>query len=663
MAGPSVLAEKNLRGSVGLRASDILYLQRCAGNQAVCSLLAGEEKGQLQVSRLLDVPEPGGDLMNTDDAWLGTIGTAPPKFSKACDVAPLRRTTTPVPEAKGVASKDLEWIDQIKPTWYRDQVDGLNTNRDFRKETNVKALASFDARAQNQITTCTKQEDKRIGAIKNEQERNRAREVSTAKVKSLQEELVGLRHREEERLEGGRTRNREAFVETMRCVLNSEPKDHFLNLKQASAVPSAPWLYKDAADRMELVKADLDAHALEMPPVSDAIDLRGRHMQHAQPMGHPLGLSVDFYPYDNPQIKDKRHIALIEMVSGRSGHVEVGEYGRRRALVGQMGEEHDNPATEQDPKVQAFFKIFDAEFASLQQASVKFQGDLKGADRALLNTLKQRYIDMTVASRELAQQEQQLKANPPKDAKQLAEAKKKLDEDRTKLDKEKADITSRLIDAFKPWVDRLADTIKADYNLLRDLDRAEPVLTKIAKAEKNLADARSGKQKKKATPTQLATWQAEIDQGNLDIADVLPKLDGKPGVAPQSRSAAPRLTKLATMRTDSSKEMTTLVELYKSLTGDLNFVFGPVMTVKQKGKADTHQLAPDVRNVPVMQLIERGYFNPMKAFNLAFFKTMIKRGFDAGVTWRGTTDPMHFDFVKGFTGINEGSCGLELPKT
>ena len=177
------------------------------------------------------------------------------------------------------------------------------------------------------------------------------------------------------------------------------------------------------------------------------------------------------------------------------------------------------------------------------------------------------------------------------------------------------------------------------------------------------AKGSKAKPKKAPAPPPIEAWKKQDKKWKDAVTPILGSMDAAlpAQAAKKDRTIADRLAQIDALRPwvdDPTKAadwkgLPTLRKLQTSLTQDTRFVFG---SVKMANAIDRG--SGDAKDVPIYQLAKKGFFNPTDTYSLAFFKTMMKHGFDPGVTWGpGWTDAMHFDYVQGFHQIVDYACG------
>jgi hypothetical protein len=629
--------------------AQILELQRCAGNEAVCHALGKD--GCETVSRLLDVEAPPGFAEPAEKGHSGTVG---PTFSKGCDFV-LPPGPVLLSGDKPEDRADIMWIEDLHtPSDIQDQIDVT-----YSKGKEAQATRVMNKKGLDRIAACKVQEQKRIKAIKDPAARAEAQGQSDTRLAQLNDELTTVLTAEMQRFDTERVANRRKFMSSMRCYLGSDAKtkSHFQNLVLAK-VPGYVYCHRSTADRLEKVRdVLLSKYGVDMPYSDVGQSLRDRHLRPNSTgmMGHPLGFSVDYLPYDNPKIADPRLAALLGLITNDTTSIQLHDekgkdlgYGSRRQIIHELGRQSMGETV--DPKVAAQFKPFldefEKQFDKVAKASKDFTESLPQENRDHLATLKERYIFITGRLPQLAADLAALK-------KEMAAARGMPDEQaarKAELEGEKAALTTefnqlpdRLGEIFKPWLDK----IQAKVDAIEAEAKGAGVDIDHLPSGKKLEQARTlALQMLKAKPARAAALDRQIaaliDQGLIG---------GSAG-----STAADRLKNIKRLgpwvydKAKKRKERGVWKWLANSLR-DVGFVF--VGKVSEPNKAPT---ADKVLDPGVSQLVEKGFFNPREdlkdpkqKFNYTFFKTMVEFGFDPGVAWGpGSTDPMHFDFVQGF---------------
>jgi hypothetical protein len=484
----------------------------------------------------------------------------------------------------------------------------------------------------------------------------------------------------------------------MRCYLGSDAatKDHFQSLEQVTDFPGGPWLYKDAAEALKGVAKDMGGKD-HLPTSDNAQNLRERHLHYKEQQGHPMGFSIDYYPSDNPMISEGQRLALLELITGKTSHVETGMgFGPRRQRIEQI-------AAGTDKDVETFFNNFDVAFEKTKKASDAFRlapgsDEMKALDKAKENYVKSQ-TQLPQAVQNLAALEAQIaKLGSGGDAKQrqvLEEKRAAAATIKQELETSRDAIPGLLATAFAPWLKQIKSRITEIEKIGTDakaagvvidelpsmgsLNAAASTLPKMAALEQKIAEAEAKAKQpvpplgpavkgpkakaKKAAPPPLEAWRKQDKKWKDAVAPVLGSMDAAlpAEAAKKDRTIQDRLAQVDTLRpwvADPTKKadwqgLPTLRKLQASLTQDTRFVFGSVKLANAVDKG-----SGDAKDVPVYQLAKKGFFNPTDTYSLAFFKTMMKHGFDPGVTWGpGWTDAMHFDYVQGFHQIVQYACG------
>ena len=676
-----------------LSPADVLYLQRCAGNEAVCALM-NRCPDDAPVQRKGPAAPPAAKPK------------APPfPFAPGCDLKIPVEGSAPGLVTKAVKeAEDIEWIDGVKTG-----DPPLPEQIDLTFQASSEAQASKTVRAQweKKIVACETAEKTRLAKVSatglgtptHDADVKTAETASQAKIAELRKNLETLVASTEAKYESGRDNNRRVFMETMNCYLGSDAatKDHFQNLVQVSEFPGGPWLYKDAAEALKGVAKDMGGKE-HLPTSDNAQNLRERHLHYKEQQGHPMGFSIDYYPSDNPMISEAQRVALLQLVTGKTSNVDTGmDFGPRRGRIEQI-------AAGTDKDVEAFFNNFDVAFEKTKKASDAFRltpgsDEMKALDKAKENYVKS--ADLPKAQDSLAALEKQIATLPksggdPKQ-RQALEAKRAAAEKTTQeLEAARDAIPGLLATAFGPWLKQIktriteiekigteaktAGVVIENLPKKSSLDSAATILPKMAAIEQKIADAEAkakdpspapapaakgskAKPKKAPAPPPIEAWKKQGKKWKDAVTPILGSMDAALPAqgAKKDRTIADRLAQIDALRPwvdDPTKAadwkgLPTLRKLQTSLTQDTRFVFG---SVKMANAIDRG--SGDAKDVPIYQLAKKGFFNPTDTYSLAFFKTMMKHGFDPGVTWGpGWTDAMHFDYVQGFHQIVDYACG------
>ncbi len=694
-----------------LSPADLLYLQRCAGNEAVCALMnrcPGDETPTVRSSNA------GVELQRKPAAAPANPkakAKAPPfPFAPSCDLKiPVEGSAPGLEATAEKADEDIEWIDGVtagEPP-LPDQID-----LSFQASSEEKASKAVRAQWEKKIVACETAEKARltkvsatgVGTPTHDANVKTAETASEAKIVELRKNLEELVASTEAKYESGRDNNRRVFMETMRCYLGSDAatKDHFQSLEQVTEFPGGPWLYKDAAEAIRGVAKDMGGKD-KLPKADNAQNLRARHLHFKEQQGHPMGFSIDYYPSDNPMISEAQRVALLELITGKTSHVETGmDFGARRKRIEQI-------AAGKDKDVEAFFNNFDVAFEKTKKASEAVRltpgsDEMKALDKAKDNYVKSQ-TELPKAQQNLAAIEQQIATlskagGDPKQRQALEEQRATAAKTKQELEAARDAIPGLLATAFAPWlkqiktriteIEKIGAEAKAAGVVIEklpskgSLDSAASTLAKMAALEQKISDAEakakepapapapgakgSKAKPKKAPAPPLDAWRKQDKKWREAVTPILASMDEamRAQAAKKDRTITDRLAQIATLRPwvdDPTKKsdwlgLPTLRQLQTSLTQDTGFVFGSVRMANAIGKG-----SGDAKDVPIYQLAKKGFFNPTDTYSLAFFKTMMKHGFDPGVTWGpGWTDAMHFDYVPSFHQIVAYACGPSKKK-
>jgi hypothetical protein len=688
----------------------LLYLQRCAGNEAVCALM-----NRCPDDDVPKAPSSSAGVALQRKPAVAANPKAKPKappipFAPSCDLKiPVEGSAPRLAATATEETEDIEWIDGItagNPP-LPDQIDVA-----FQASSEKAASKAVRAQWEKKVAACETAEKARltkvsatgVGTPTHDADVKTAQAASEAKIAELRKHLEELVASTEAKYESGRDNNRRVFMETMRCYLGSDAatKAHFQSLEQVTDFTGGPWLYKDAAEALKAVAKDMGGKD-NLPEADNAQNLRERHLHYKEQQGHPMGFSIDYYPSANPMISEKQRVALLELITGKTSHVETGMgFGSRRARIEEI-------AAGKDKDVEAFFKNFDVAFEKAKKASDAVRlspgsDEMKALDKAKENYVKSQ-TELPKAQQHLAAIEEQIDKLPksgsdPKQRQALEEQRVAAEKTKLELAAARDAIPGLLATAFGPWlkqikariteIEKMGAEAKAAGIVIenlpskRSLDTAASTLAKMADLEQKIADAEAKAKEpapapvpgakgpkakpKKAPAPPLDAWRKQDKKLNDAVTPILASMDeAMPAqAAKKDRTIADRLTQIDTLRPwvdDPTKQadwlgLPTLRKLQTSLTQDTGFVFGSVRMANAIDRG-----FGDAKDVPIYQLAKKGFFNPTDTYSLAFFKTMIKHGFDPGVTWGpGWTDAMHFDYVQSFHQIVDYACGPSKKK-
>src|SRR5438270_182007 len=255
-----------------LSPADVLYLQRCAGNEAVCALM-NRCPDDAPVQRKGPAASPAAKPK-----------TPPFPFAPGCDLKiPIEGSAPGLVTKAAKDVEDIEWIDGVKTG-----DPPLPEQIDLTFQASSEAQASKTVRAQweKKIVACETAEKTRLAKVSatglgtptHDADVKTAETASQAKIAELRKNLETLVASTEAKYESGRDNNRRVFMETMNCYLgsNAATKDHFQNLVQVSEFPGGPWLYKDAAEALKGVAKDMGGKehyvkSADLPKAQDSL--------------------------------------------------------------------------------------------------------------------------------------------------------------------------------------------------------------------------------------------------------------------------------------------------------------------------------------------------------------------------------------------------------
>jgi len=665
-------------------------LQRTIGNQAVLRLLRAradaEARSATEEAPVAEVPKNEKQAQVTTHELTHVVqqtGATSPMIARQVG------TTSTTVRFPSVSDDDIKWIDTLtKPPNILEQIDlGFSPTAELR---NIGRVESAEKRDVARIEKTMKPGPDRDAAIE------KARAAATTQTDS-----------EKQRFQTGRGDRRKEFLNNMRILLGPDPatENHFKAFEPVDGSPGL-FLHGDAAARMKEVRAELISKGHDIPDTTVGQALRGRHLgklPNKGMLGHALGFSIDYNAYANPKISFEQgheRVAMTRLFSGGPTNIKVSQ-PNPRAFIEQLGKRTTaGEDVEKDVKVQAFLTEFEQQFNLMHAASDQFKQSLPAANLADLRNLKDRYekalVDLRPVDSNLKALDQkitvarnaarklisgQLKTKPADvpaediDAQEkvakLLEDRKPLDQQKSVLEAEKEAVRTSLKTTFQPWLTKIQEKIdplraaETKAGILLDQIPSEAELNKAVNQLKNIDRL----EKQLATVTNAKTSERLNDSINklrAKIAPLLAQFDsaaGSSGMTPDGKplSASVRLEqgeKFTEARL-RRREIDLWASLAKNLTENTRFVFGDL----EDGKSRLRLESMDPSVAQLLGLLDRsdrktdegGFFNPdpdteKRGFNLLFFKTMVKHGFQPGATWQaGSTDPMHFDFVEGWS--------------
>jgi hypothetical protein len=248
--------------------------------------------------------------------------------------------------------------------------------------------------------------------------------------------------------------------------------------------------------------------------------------------------------------------------------------------------------------------------------------------------------------------------------------------------------------AFNPWIVKIAAKVKelnaiapgGDLSRVPSVAELDAATAAITGMQSTLAKIQ-GLSGKPGTEKQVETLRANVTAAHQKNLGLFLRVNEVGKAAPIANAADPNAELLQRIKwlrdwrvkneasiTKATAEIGEWRRLERALT-DFQFVF--------VGKRN-------VEDPAIAQLVEKGYFGgrvtvtpgaPMTTaeankafkaegklkarargdldrarFNVIFFRTMVKYGFDPGVAWSpGSTDPMHFDYAAGLLAVKSGT--------
>lgn len=488
------------------------------------------------------------------------------------------------------------------------------------------------------------------------------------------------------------------FVQYMRMYFQGSVDkviDHFSKIRLAN-VSGTVILHDKAASRLEAVQDALQKKGLPMPSSVVAFGLRDRYKAHTLTskgyMAHPLGYGVDYRAYDNPKVSESYLREFLDIQTDNSRYMsKLGlSSSARRDFIAQMGDDTDSKnrmAKEGFPPYGAENKFFfennkkilvgdktflenkrkflenlGNEFDRISLASANFQKSLQFNDpksaaydeektaefKVFIQGLRDFYYPLLKERSDL-----QTKLSNPKIAKEKREQyQSRLQEIQTAIQEKEAESKAELTEYFKPWLDKIAQKQKA-------MEEKSPILAQITEMEKWLEEIQTQRARVKSGEEPVYKYLGQIKVTHINPDGTLKTQISDPPTASSKEE------KLRILDERIAEVQTYIEELSTKAKGDKGANYAQwayVGELSYKVVSDFDFLlgnsAKEVLNPGAIQLMERGFFTPDQppkkgekadsnkhGFNKEFFLTMVEHGFDLGVAWNSSTDPMHFELV------------------
>jgi hypothetical protein len=481
--------------------------------------------------------------------------------------------------------------------------------------------------------------------------------------------------------EEGKTSARNDFMSWAIGILGSTAaaKRHFESVRAVARQPGM-LLTAAAATRFEAARDDFEkSHpGYTFPSTDGALGLRGFHQARTGvgKLGHALGIAFDLLAYDNPnqKIGDDSHAYLLRRFGG------VGDQ-RGRSMMnigGKAGEDtvaqlgRDTMAKRPNKEGDATVATIRDQFEEMAATSERFQASM-APQLPELSAARDEYFNSMELEKELAQAARDEKnADKIADAARRAEIKEPLTAKKEQLqqalDTARADVDAGLAHAFAAWSATIgadiAETRARPARTTQDLDAID---ADAPDALAVLSDFAKQHQLQKPKPKQSA-------------AGYKPGLQKELAAREKSRNPNDLLS-----GTYIDNEIAVLTATQRRIH-DPKAVFGEGKVVPDPSQATPGAAAtgsgpappkhwatkPDVVNVPVMQLIERGFVRHddmparspggarQEVFNVEVVTTLARFGFSPGATFG---DTMHFDFIEGYSAVPGGRSWVNIDKT
>ncbi len=411
-----------------------------------------------------------------------------------------------------------------------------------------------------------------------------------------------------------------------------------------------------------------------------AMQLRNRHQEgHPQgKMGHPLGLSIDFKAFDNPnQLGDGVDQYMLRRFGGEDEDTPGANMIDTKVSPFKMTEEIGEATARGDEltkKQLAFLDEVENGFNKMAATSKRFQASLED-DMPELRAAETVWLEKGVPAAEAYRDAQdrldrarkdsakrhrkELKglAAPEQDAiidgdAKVVAAQQAFDDIEAEFLDIKQQVTDVMQEVFGPWTDALQAEVDEARGAVDQQYASLPV--DVATVDSLIGSVKDTKNRKKLI---------KLIERN---ADAFALLDQASLPEDHAEARAVVLTYLKGVRATKWTEgvVGVKVELIRRLTESPWQVFG-IESMKDKATGRTRH-KDKVSDVTVMQYLEHGFVRddamPDKdgakvggkgakgVFNGKFVRCMTQFGFNTLATWEGV-DTMHFDFREGFSAV------------
>lgn len=557
------------------------------------------------------------------------------------------------------------WLNKL-PSFYQEEIHGEFSfkNQEQRFQQLLKRDKPYQSKQREKRATKDKSKQQTI----EDELKNRAIELRTQhddkhiKPKGVDKSVVeipedGLRWDE------GRTLARLNFVAYMTSVLGSieAVKAHFMKVRPVKIAGYGIHLSDEAASRLETASKAFEGRYTGMKfPVSNVgIGLRNRHQQEHKSglIGHPLGISLDFFAFENPHLKESRFLA--ETIGGGPAFLkftnskgEVLDFTARRKIIEKLGRETLKGVQpgQHHKEGEELLSQLDGAYAAMVNTSKQFQESLPPESKAVLQAEVEKYWSLR---------------------KKITDLNKSLEssQDPRQIEVLKS-LQALLPEVFEPYLLKIDEEMEETRGQFADIDldslSGSPSAYDAAKQLRwiELGNARTDKQREAKKKEMKKKLQGVIKNFSKVFAGIDTTQDN-----PEE------LKKVMEARIEAHYgriRVEKLKLLRNRLLNDLDFVFGA-----RRDKAFMGGNARQVENPSVLQLLELGFIvnneeqpeeaatedgqteaasaqskqrkrsDNKESFNKEFFQIMIEHGFDPGASW-GAVDTMHFDFIEGF---------------
>jgi len=459
-----------------------------------------------------------------------------------------------------------------------------------------------------------------------------------------------------QKLADARTRNRHTFMDTMRWAMGDDDtviQQHFQAIASIDVGGGEElWAHSSTRERLAAVKAELEAQGIPMPQTTVGLGMRGDHLNRGNKgrtwFTHAVGFAVDWRAYQTPRITDDKLITLFDVVTGGRPDMKTSVEGDTRIdLEIKMGQGKADPA-----EAKKLLDSVDAEYTRLTQASETFKTDLPKETLDRLGEVEQARFAVGTARRALARLKARKKPKAAT-ADEIAAGEKAITDAQANYDKLVAAIVPDLPKLFEPWTKKIDERIAVIDREFADAGVDEELLTSDYGLKDREAKARQVRKDEAALAKAKIKDEAKLAQLHQRALDLDEDLAKRRQYRTETKTALG--AKKVQALIDEKFKLITLRGLKEGLISNANgFVFRTKLATDDPAIDQLLGLMPENRGgfftpdaAGGEAQAQAGQFSGEHGYGLAFIKSMVSHGFEAGMAWRGGSDPMHFELAEG----------------